>query len=386
VLLSTGADEQIVLFTYLAVLNGGMLALARLRSWRILSLVAFCGTTLYYWGWADAFYTTEKLARTAFFATLFFVEFAAVPVVETRREDKLYLLQVILVLINATNFLVALHVLLFEDHRWAMTAAVVALGAAHLGVVGALPSTEGRRPSPARLLFAGLALMFVTLAIPIRLEGKWITIAWATEGAILVWSGFRVRLGWLRWAGLLLLSLAVLRLFLFEVDVERFVLNPRFITLAIIVACSALSFWFSRRNATLLTDVERRAFGLVGLAIHPLTVWTLSLEVWDLFGRMRAQADVGIDAGLAQQLALSLLWTVYATALTVVGVRRSASPLRWQGLALLALVAGKVFLYDMASLERVYRIASFVVLGVLALVVSFLYQRRSAIGGPEEKK
>jgi uncharacterized membrane protein len=50
-------------------------------------------------------------------------------------------------------------------------------------------------------LFAGLALTFVTLAIPIRLEGKWITIAWAVEGAVLIWSGFATRVRLLRGAG-----------------------------------------------------------------------------------------------------------------------------------------------------------------------------------------
>ena len=43
----------------------------------------------------------------------------------------------------------------------------------------------------AAALGAGLALTFVTLAIPIRLEGEWITMAWAIEGAVLIWGGFR---------------------------------------------------------------------------------------------------------------------------------------------------------------------------------------------------
>ena len=59
-----------------------------------------------------------------------------------------------------------------------------------------------------------------------------------------------------------------------------------------------------------------------------------------------------------------------------VGVRQASSAMRWQGLALFGLVVGKVFIYDLASLERVYRIVSFMALGVLLLIVSFLYQRK----------
>jgi uncharacterized membrane protein len=54
--------------------------------------------------------------------------------------------------------------------------------------------------------------------------------------------------------------------------------------------------------------------------------------------------------------------------------RRSAF-LRWQGLVLLAVSVGKVFLVDMSALSQGYRILSFLGLGVLLLAVSFVYQR-----------
>jgi uncharacterized membrane protein len=212
----------------------------------------------------------------------------------------------------------------------------------------------------------------VTLAIPIRLEGKWITMSWAVEGAILAWSGFRLNLRGLRWAGVALLGAVAFRLLLFPIPAHTFVFNPRTATFAVTIACFAAAFVFSRRNESLLSARERRAFAAIGFAINTLTIWLLSMEVWGLFGRLH----IGVDAALARQLALSLTWTLYATALMAVGVRQASSVLRWQGLALFGLVVGKVFLYDLASLERVYRIVSFMALGVLLLVVSFLYQRK----------
>ena len=85
-----------------------------------------------------------------------------------------------------------------------------------------------------------------------------------------------------------------------------------------------------------------------------------------------------MDRSLAQHLALSLLWTAYATVLILIGVKRSSALLRWQALALFGLVVMKVFLYDSSYLDRVYRILSFFILGVVLLVVSFLYQRRAS--------
>ena len=70
------------------------------------------------------------------------------------------------------------------------------------------------------------------------------------------------------------------------------------------------------------------------------------------------------------------MWTAYATGLILLGVKRHSALLRWQALVLFGLVVIKVFLYDSAFLQRFYRILSFFVLGVVLVVVSFLYQRK----------
>jgi uncharacterized membrane protein len=74
-------------------------------------------------------------------------------------------------------------------------------------------------------------------------------------------------------------------------------------------------------------------------------------------------------------MGLSLLWVGAAGTLIFLGARRGSAPLRWQGLALMGLAIGKVFFLDLSFLERAYRIASFLVLGVVLLAVSFWYQR-----------
>ena len=67
---------------------------------------------------------------------------------------------------------------------------------------------------------------------------------------------------------------------------------------------------------------------------------------------------------------------LYGAALMIVGFRRRAPFLRWLSLGLLAITVGKVFLYDLSALQRVYRILSFIGLGVLLLAISFAYQKK----------
>ena len=62
-------------------------------------------------------------------------------------------------------------------------------------------------------------------------------------------------------------------------------------------------------------------------------------------------------------------------------MKRQSPPLRWQALVLFGLVVVKVFVYDSSYLERFYRILSFLVLGLVLLIVSFLYQSKNSREG-----
>jgi len=374
-LVSTGTDQQLILFSYLLALNAGMLLMARVRDWWSLEVLAFLATLTYFVGWYDSFYDATKLAATATWATLFFAQFAALPVLRARAQGTIPGRQVVLVLANASWYLLVLRGLLWPERRWTLTVAVLALAAAHLWIARLAPEEEKKEGLPfVRILFAGLALTLVTLAIPIRLDGKWITIAWAVEGAVLVWSGFATRVRLLRGAGLILFAVTALRLFSIPITAGAFLLNARFATFFVAVLCFAVGLYFARMNKEQLGGDEQNYFGVVGVAINVFLLWALSMEVWDALGRQAATNAA--EAELAQQLGLSLLWVLYATVLTVVGFRAAQAGLRWQGLLLFGLVVGKVFFYDLWLLERFYRIVSFVALGVVLLAVSFYYQRR----------
>ncbi|MCL6566643.1 MAG: DUF2339 domain-containing protein [Acidobacteriia bacterium] len=373
-LASTGRDQQVTLFSYLTVLDAGLVALGWLRRWRSLELLAFAATQIYFWGWYNEFYTEEKLFRTAAFATLFFLLFSAIPFLRAQRERQFTRGPFLLVLANAFLFLIALRQMLWTEHRWMLTLAVLALSALHLVISRMSPPGEAGQPSPVRILYAGLALTFATLAIPIRLEGRWITLAWAIEGVVLIWSGFRTRLWLLRAAGLVLFALVAFRLFVFPIPAATFLLNARLLTWLFCAGCFAAAAYMARQEREQQEKREPALYAAVAAAANLLLLWTLSQEIWDVFGRMHR--PLGMETRQAQQMMLSLLWAVYGTVLVVVGFVRKLAGLRWQALALFGLTVIKVFLYDLSFLSRASRIFSFLVLGVVLLLASFLYARR----------
>ncbi|HEY6357356.1 MAG TPA: DUF2339 domain-containing protein, partial [Vicinamibacterales bacterium] len=231
-LVSTGTDAQIQLFGYLALLNAGLLWVAHVRNWRSLPL-AFLFSLLYFWSWYGTYYDPSKLALTLGFATLFFVEFATLPALRALKTGTQYPEQVVLALLNTAWFVLALHVMLFDQHRWLLTVDVVVLAIVYLGLARFAPAPKSGRPL-ARVLYAGLALTLVTLAIPIRLAGAWITIGWAIEGAVLIWSGFSTNTRLLRSAGLTIFLLVAIRLVVAPIEGGQLFLNPRFETFALV--------------------------------------------------------------------------------------------------------------------------------------------------------
>jgi uncharacterized membrane protein len=373
-LVSTGENHEVALFMYLAILGAATLGLAWVRTWKWLLPLQFAATLFFFWGWYDEFYSEPELAVTILFATMFFVLFAAIPVVRSWRQGELSELDIGIVVVNAISFPVALREMLWPGYRWTLTIAVLALAAAHVGAERFLPN-DGRNAKTrvARILYGGLALTFATLAIPIRCDGKWISIAWVVEGAVLIWSGLRTKLPMMRWAGFLLFAIVAGRLSAISIPADAFILNARFATFIIAVACFFAACYFASESGDEVGPSETWMYLATAIAANVLLIAALSLEIWDVFGRM---PSLGIDRGHAQELALSSLWLLYALALLAAGTWKKSAVIRWQALTLLGVVIVKVFVFDLSFLEKFYRIVSFSLLGLALMLISFYYQRQ----------
>ena len=92
------------------------------------------------------------------------------------------------------------------------------------------------------------------------------------------------------------------------------------------------------------------------------------------------------DDLLARRAAMSLWWGVLAVGLLIVGFKRSRKAVRHAGLALLSLAALKVVTFDLVEVSPAWRVASFLVLGLLMLGVAVGYGRMSARERKESSK
>jgi uncharacterized membrane protein len=234
-------------------------------------------------------------------------------------------------------------------------------------------------------------------------EGKMFTLAlvWTlyATGAFLfgVWRGARV---W-RWGGLMLLALTtplvLSTLIYYDASWHAPVFNRTTGAFAIfVVALWLVGRTYSRSGEAFEEAPVVRAVATVAanvLAIIALSAQAAGYYDAKIAGEWSRAGGAGSnefavrlrELELAKQLSLSVVWALYASGLLVAGRVRRLQLLRVMGLALLSLTTLKVFFWDLSSLDRVYRIISFIMLGAILLVVSYFYQRSQQLASTEER-
>jgi uncharacterized membrane protein len=227
-------------------------------------------------------------------------------------------------------------------------------------------------------LVAGAALAFVTVAIPLQLRQQWITIGWALEGAALAWLYRRIPHRGVLYSAVTLLATVFVRLAL---NPEVFFYEPRGMQvvnwyLYTYVLCAAAmllaGWWLSRTDDRLLGTV--RSSQLLPAAGTILLFLLLNIEIADFYAT-GPTIVFKFGSTVAQDLTYTIGWLVFGLALLAVGIYLGTRPGRVAAVALIAVTAFKCFLYDLASLEGLHRVASFVGLAISLALVSLALQK-----------
>jgi len=499
VLLQVDRADERNLLAYLLVLDGLVLLVARFRTWPQLNRLAWLGTALLLLPvLVHAPEAPRPLARLLLLSGLFLI-FLVVPLFRERAEGRRAEgIDLALVVANAAAYFWAVYVTLEGWHpSWE---GGYALG---LAVLYRLVSADyASRVPDDRVtvdLYEGVSWTFLTIAMPLALDGQWVTLAWAVQGVMLLWLASRSPAPVAVWGGLAVLLLAAVRSVALDpywvADIRQ-VWNRAFlvhllVVLALAVAgrvggrvlgplgagltpaivratlwvaavgTLAVQFWREPSGywpAVLLIgelvvvglmtrvstspafvvatpllagvvlarvlgaddDLARSAAGslvslallirvaaclAVGLAGGALSssaatprvamigrvlsgvaglglLFVLSVN-WTRYqeGRVAAARAAGRNQLLGElrwrsQVGLSLLWTLYAAVALAWGFLRSNPAVRYAALALFGLTVLKVFAVDLGAVKTGYRILSFLVLGVVLLLVSVAYQKR----------
>ena len=192
ILASTGRGSHVMLFSYYAVLNAGIVAIAWAKAWRVLNVLGFAFTFGIGTLWGASQYRPELFASTEPFLLLFFALYTVIPILFARRravELKDYVDGTLVFGTPVVAFGLQAAAVSHIEYGAAYSALLLAV------VYLALATSMFRRTGAQyRLLvesYLALTLAFGTLAIPLAFDGRLTSAAWALEGAAVVWIGVR---------------------------------------------------------------------------------------------------------------------------------------------------------------------------------------------------
>lgn len=389
ILLSTGENREVALFTYVAILDIATLVLVTFRPWRRLLVMSYVGTLILYLGWYWTFYDRTQLSLTLGYATIFFAIFAIAPLITLQPDGEhpiLAAIPAVLAFVNAGVYFLEAYAMIQEVNKVNMAWFALALAAVYIFLsrqVHARKMTTGTSEILYYLHLA-LAIGFITVAIPIRLDAHWITIGWFIEAGVLLWIASRIHSDFLNAFALGALVLGVTRLLSIDnFHTTQVIFNLRMATFAVAVAVLGAVAWFGAKRED---ETAQTISAIAVVALNVLALIALSREVSDYYLRQMAGfRSTGYqwrgayldyhNLEIARDFSYSALWMAYGAMLMIIGFLRRSAFVRWQALILIAVTIVKVFVYDVSQLDRAYRIVSFIVLGALLLAISFVYQR-----------
>ncbi|SKB90658.1 Predicted membrane protein [Soonwooa buanensis] len=501
ILVSTGQSNYLFLFSYLSILNIGMLVIAFLRNWKSLGWLAFTFTSIYFLTWIiDA--PSTKIIYFIILSYLIFYAFALQNYFKTKIISTAEIL--LLVFINIFAVLGGIYVLWSENIKGF---SLLPIGFAIINALLIFRDKKADTKSLNFAVFTGIAISLATIAVALELETYFVTIIWAIEASLLlfIWKKTEQKIfkqcfnilfpiliisqiyTWSNYFSeshlavifnpIFLTSLVVIASFLFNLfyiknlsedvdDQSRFQYVKFFSGLSYVVIYFSISFeiWYHIQNqsdtfisciilvytiyylfAMLLlrqklnyqptfvniligllflfalihvsvTDINFSIFKhevsksfyliyllywipvlvcLVGIipktsflneklaywAIGFVFVYLISFEIYHIYILLKLNQlkDYEWLQSHFIVLYLPIIWTILAASFIYYGLQKSKPEINKIGFVLIGITIAKLYLYDVWQLDNVSRIVAFILLGVLLLLSSFLFQRLKKI-------
>jgi uncharacterized membrane protein len=414
ILLHTDEDRYRSLFAYLILLDAGVVALVLFRAWWIVASLALVGTHALFWLWHWEHYHPAKLAMCLVFHGAIFTLFAGQGLLRHLvRRQPANVEELIRVLLNACLIAFAGYMLLDDNYHPWMGSLSLAMASCFALQAWLADWSEAPDRTYSFALLA-VAMAFLAMVFPLQADAVWIAVGWAVQGLVLWWFGLRIRSLPLRGIAVVLLALATGRLLIVNTLIEpphTVAFVPIFnayglpaLVIAGSLIAAALLVRRLRPEFGSLDFVSMRTLGLAGVVLG----WIVfSVEAHDYFmvridqprgtqmhgaeieqemepARWEAyRADRETDLRYTAQVAMSVVWAVYAALVLVAGFRFNVGPLRWLALGLFGLTLLKVVVVDMGRLPGFYRVAAFFALSLMMASAAWGYQKLKHVLTPE---
>jgi len=212
-LVSTGAGNAAVLFTYILILNVGMLILAYYKKWNIVNIISYAATIILFGSWLSVSIVNEATKPVPYitalvFATLFYIVFFLMNVVNNLKQRVSFKATEIIILLSNTFLYYAAGMVILAHIHNGMFQGLFTACIAIFNFIFAYSLYRNQHADKNLIyLLIGLTLSFLSLAAPVQLEGNHITLFWGAESVLLLWLFQRSRMPLMKYAACIVFAL-----------------------------------------------------------------------------------------------------------------------------------------------------------------------------------
>lgn len=333
-LLSENTGQVSVLLIYMSIINTGILVIAFRKYWKALFYTAFWITWLIFSWWILDGFNKSQFALAISFATVFYLLFYGTFVAYKLIKKETYRRSDIMLLLANSFIYFGFGYALLADQPGGenfLGLFAVANALVHF-MVGRLIYRDQLADRNLFYFLIGLVLVFLTMAIPIQLDGNWVTLLWAGEAALLYWLGRRQKLPAYEKMALPLMLLALISLiqdwsvnyvyYFYPEQLDRLqpVWNIQLLSTFLFAAIFGLMLWLQRQEKFASAIPEgngwRAIISFVLPAIFIVALYAgIRAEIeyyWRLQGFLQSPPeDSNLRVGEFTFQRLSNIWVVY---------------------------------------------------------------------------
>lgn len=370
---------EFIVFSYLTILNAGTLGILLYKKWTNLIIIGFIGSWIIFTGWYLGNYNQEMLFPTLIFIIIQFLIFTASSMFRIIVEKiKATEIDYFIISSTALSFAVICYQLLMpEFERYVSLGSVLVAG--FYIIIALIAYKENQSDRTINIFLPGLAVSFLTIAVPIEFDGPWVSAWWFVEALVLY-----VLASTSSSRGFQIMGVAVYFLGLFDmfyyigtyVRPANYVVffNGQFIMMMFSVFTAYCIAFVYYKYGSISDEIQKRGIAVFVVMANVLTLYALTSQVIVYYELQQLAGATNTQIQNWSNTTVSLLWALYAGILTVIGFAKKIPFLRYLGLTIFILTAFKVVI-DIWSLGEIYRIVSFIVFGIIALTASFVYVR-----------
>lgn len=302
-LLDENSGKAHIMFTYMSIINAGVLVLSFKKYWRALTWVAYSLSWLIFSGWFLSRYTPERYINTALvFSFIFFISFyLSLIAYKTIKKEQFNFGDIVLVLLNSFIFF-SFGFAVVSDIQDGKYLGLFTLGNSLIHLLFAYSVFINKQVD--RKLFylvMALVLTFATIAVPIQLEGHWVTLFWLTEMLLLFWVGRIKQVRFYEWMAFAMVLLGIGSLledwsgyFLIDNSEGMIVWTPLLnnLFLASAVAMLTLGGVIYLDKKYPLPDTEHKRYSIYSITNYVLPVSLSLVAFFAFFNEISAYFDV----------------------------------------------------------------------------------------------